>query len=111
MAFRRYWLEQGTLVPREKAWASRHDEGGPEGGVSAGLLQAGGFPFADSAFWAAVTICSLERGPQKNVPCLEMTSSPSLPGDGGWLLRGRHILRLSLLRACVLSQQRLLSLT
>lgn len=48
--------------------------------ISAGPLQASSFPFADIAFQAAVTICSLERGPQKNVSCLEMTSSLSLAG-------------------------------
>lgn len=51
-----------------------------EHGISAGPLQASSFPFADIASQAAVTICSLERGLQKNVPCLEMTSSLSLAG-------------------------------
>lgn len=74
-ALGRCWLAQGTLVSRRKAWASSYDEEGLGRGISTGPLQASGFPFADSAFWAAVTICSLERGPQKNVPCLEMTNS------------------------------------
>lgn len=94
-ALGRCWLAQGTLVSRRKAWASSYDEEGLGCGISTGPLQASGFPFADSAFWAAVTICSLERGPQKNVPCLEMTNSSSLAGDRGWLLSGRHILRIS----------------
>lgn len=42
-----------------------------------GLCGQSGFPSADSAFQAAVTMWSLERGPQKNVLCLEMTSSPA----------------------------------
>jgi hypothetical protein len=47
-----------------------------------GLCGQSGFSYADSAFQAAVTTCLLERGPQKNVRCLEMTSSPSLAGGG-----------------------------
>lgn len=74
-------------------------------GKGVGSLQASGFPFADIAFWAAVAICSLERGLQENVPCLEMTSSPSLAGDWGWLLSGRYIRRMTLPGACGLSQQ------
>lgn len=44
-----------------------------------GLCRQSGFLSADSAFPAAVTIRSLERGLQKNVPCLEMTSHQALP--------------------------------
>lgn len=69
-------------------------------GSPQGPRRRSGFSFADSAFWAAVTICSLERGLQKNVPCLEMENFPSDGGDGGWLLRGMPVLQLSLPRAC-----------
>lgn len=77
-----WWVLTGTGTQLSGKWPvlAGMRRRGRGHGISAGPLQASSFPFADIAFQAAVTICSLERGPQKNVPCLEMTSSLSLAG-------------------------------
>lgn len=85
-----WWLLAITGYPnsQEKGLGFQAWWRGTKGvGSLQGLCRRSGFSFADSAFWAAVTICSLQRRRQKNVPCLEMKNSPSHAGDRGWLLR------------------------